>query len=329
MIQAPLPSTIFVAGHQGMAGTALMRRFATTATQLITIDRDRLDFRDGSATCDFLKAHRPEAVVIAAARTGGIAANQASPVEFMSDNLRIAVNLIDASYRFGVQRLLFLGSTCIYPRECDQPITEDALLTGPLEPTNEAYSLAKIAGVKLCQYYRHQYGVTYHSVMPTNLYGPRDRYDAESSHVVAALLRRFHEARQSGANEVAIWGTGQPRRDFLHVDDLADAIVHLLGMANPPDWVNVGTGTDLSVMELAHKIACVVGYRGRIVTDPSRPDGTPQKRTDVTRLHQLGWHHQIDLDEGLSRTYESFLTESRSGRLRSTPSGQPIAEQSG
>ena len=281
------------------------------------MSHDQLDLCDQRATIEFLKSKRPAAVVMAAARAGGIAANQSAPVDFLVDNVRMTVNLLDAAHRAGVKRLLFLGSTCIYPRDCRQPIRESDLLRGPLEPTNEAYSLAKITGVKLCESYRRQFGLIYHSVMPTNLYGPHDNYDRESSHVVAGLLRRFHEAKQSGAGEVVIWGSGKPRRDFLHVEDLADAILHLLCLADPPDWVNVGTGIDLSVMDLAVKIARLVGYQGRIQTDLSRPDGTPVKQTDVTLLHQLGWRHRIELDQGLQMAYESFLSELRSGQLRS------------
>lgn len=300
-----------------MAGSAIVRRLELTDCKIVSAVRGKLDLCDAEQTLDFLRTHRPQGIVFAAARVGGIAANDAAPVEFLADNVRMSVNLLDAAYQSGVKRLLYLGSTCIYPRDCRQPIREEELLCGPLEKTNEAYSLAKITGVKLCQYYRRQYGVMFHSAMPTNLYGPRDNYDPEKSHVVAALIRKFHDAKTSGAEQVTIWGSGKPRREFLHVDDLADAVVHLLSVDDPPDWVNVGTGVDLSVMELAEKIAGVVGFSGRISTDPTRPDGAPAKRTDVTRLHGLGWQHQIDLDDGLARTYQTFLSESSRGALRS------------
>jgi GDP-L-fucose synthase len=317
MQRTSLPSPLFVAGHQGMVGSAVVRRLSAVPGEIVTISRGQLDLCDQQATLEFLKSKRPAAIVMAAARAGGIAANQAAPVDFLIDNVRMTVNLLEAAHRAGVKRLLFLGSTCIYPRDCRQPTRESDLLQGPLEPTNEPYSLAKITGVKLCEAYRRQFGRIYHSVMPTNLYGPHDNYDPESSHVVASLLRRFHEAKQANASEVTIWGSGRPRRDFLHVEDLADAIIYLLRLAEPPDWVNVGTGIDLSVMELAHKIAGLVGYQGRILTDPTRPDGAPVKQTDVTLLHRLGWRHQIELDRGLQLAYESFLSELRSGQLRS------------
>ena len=268
------------------------------------------------ATNAFFRETSIDAVVVAAARVGGILANSQYPVEFMSDNLKIAVNCIELAYRHGIKRLMFLGSTCIYPRDAEQPISEDSLLTSELEPTNEAYALAKIAGLKLCQYYRKQYGALFHSVMPTNLYGPGDNYHPQHSHVLPALIRRFHEAKESGAPNVTIWGTGQPQREFLHVDDLASAIVHLMQMPDPPDWVNVGTGVDLPILELARKVATVVGYQGEILTDPSKPDGTPRKVTDVTRLHRCGWQHEISLDEGLASTYQDFLSEQQSDSLR-------------
>ncbi|MDB4634447.1 DUF3417 domain-containing protein [Rubripirellula sp.] len=252
-----------------------------------------------------------------AANNAGILANDTYPVEFLTENLTMAVNTIGSAYRHGVQRFLFLGSTCIYPRDCPQPITEASLLSGPLEPTNEAYALAKIAGLKLCQYYRRQHGLTYHSAMPTNLYGPGDNYHPEHSHVLPALIRRFHQAKQTGQSSVQLWGTGQPRREFLHVDDLADAIVHLISLESPPDWVNVGTGVDLTIRELAEKVANTVGYSGEIHTDPSRPDGTPVKCTDVTLLRECGWKHRIDLPQGLESTYAAFCREVDAGKLRS------------
>ena len=300
-----------------MVGSAVCRRLDDCDCDLITADRQRLDLRDLDATADFFATERPDFVVFAAARVGGIAANDAYPVEFLSDNLLMSVAAINAAYRSGVRRFLYLGSTCIYPRDCPQPITESSLLTGPLETTNEAYALAKIGGLKLCQYYRRQYNVMFHSAMPTNLYGPGDNYHPQHSHVLPALLRRFHEAKLADSPDVKIWGTGSPRREFLYVDDLADAIVHLLGIEQPPDWVNVGTGVDQTILELAQMVAETVGFGGRITTDPSQPDGTPVKRCDVSRLHALGWKHRVDLAEGLQRTYESFLSETGAGQLRS------------
>jgi GDP-L-fucose synthase len=284
---------------------------------VLTAERDQLNLCDAKQTEDYFRTTRPTTVVFAAARVGGIVANNTYPVEFLSDNVLMSVHAIRAAFDAGVRRFLFLGSTCIYPRDARQPIVEESLLTGPLEQTNEAYALAKITGLKLCQYYRRQHGVMFHSAMPTNLYGPGDNYHPEHSHVLPALIRRFHEAKAAEAPEVMIWGTGSPRREFLYVDDLADAIVHLLGIEDPPDWVNVGTGIDQTILELAQLVAKTVGYGGRIVTDPSRPDGTPVKCTDVTRLHSLGWRHQIDLEEGIDRTYQSYLLEHGAGRLRS------------
>jgi GDP-L-fucose synthase len=308
---------IFVAGHRGMVGAAVCRRLADEPCEVVTAGREQLDLRDWRRTSEFLDQHRPDTVIFAAARVGGIHANQTYPVEFLSDNALMAIQTINAAFQAGVRRFLFLGSTCIYPRDCPQPIQEPSLLTGPLETTNEAYALAKIAGLKLCQYYRRQHGAMYHSAMPTNLYGPGDNYHPQHSHVLPALLRRFHEAKVSAAGQVTIWGTGTPRREFLYVDDLADAIVHLIAQADPPDWVNVGTGVDQTILELAQRVAETVGYQGRITTDPSRPDGTPIKCCDVSRLHALGWRHRVDLAEGLRRTYESFLSETGAGELRS------------
>ncbi len=256
-------------------------------------------------------------VVFAAARVGGIVANNTFPVEFLADNVLMAVHAIQAAFQAGVGRFLFLGSTCIYPRDAEQPIHEEALLTGPLEKTNEAYALAKITGLKLCQYYRRQHGAMFHSAMPTNLYGPGDNYHPEHSHVLPALIRRFHEAKVTDVPQVTIWGSGTPRREFLHVDDLADATVHLLQVADPPDWVNVGTGVDQTILQLARLVAETVGYQGNILTDPSRPDGTPVKCTDVTRLHALGWRHKIELEEGVKQTYQAYLNEQDEGQLRS------------
>jgi len=308
---------IFVTGHRGMVGSAVCRRLANTDCELLTATRKTLDLTKAEATDQYFETHRPNTVVFASAKVGGILANDKFPVEFLTENLTMAANAIKSAYRHGVKRFLFLGSTCIYPRDCPQPITESSLLSGPLEPTNEAYALAKIAGLKLCQYYRRQHGVTYHSAMPTNLYGPGDNYHPEHSHVLPALIRRFHQAKQVGQPHVQLWGTGQPRREFLHVDDLADAIVHLLSLESPPDWVNVGTGVDLTIRELAQLVAETVGYTGEIQTDPSRPDGTPVKCTDVTLLRESGWTHQIDLQQGLKDTYAAFRQEVDTGKLRS------------
>jgi GDP-L-fucose synthase len=312
-----LPKSIFVAGHHGMVGSAVLRRLASERhCNVISAPRKELDLLDGTAVERYLLAHRPDAIVLAAAKVGGIVANKTFPVEFMIENLRMTLNVIQAAYKCGTQRLLFLGSSCIYPREAPQPIPESALLTSPLEETNEAYALAKISGLKLCQYYRKQYGVLYHSAMPTNLYGPGDNYHPEHSHVLPAILRRFHEAKGAAQEEVVLWGTGSPRREFLHVDDLADAIVFLLQLENPPDWVNVGTGVDLTIRELAESVAKEIGYSGRLRWDTSRPDGTPRKLLDVTRMSQLGWSSKIGLREGIGMTYRSFLEEMHLGTLR-------------
>jgi len=308
---------LYIAGHQGMFGSALVRRFqGAPGVTLLVRGREELDLTSQTATAQFLGAERPDTVIVAAAKVGGIHANNTYPAEFLYDNLVIAANLVHASWRAGVKRLLFLGSSCVYPRLAPQPMSEDCLLTSPLEPTNEAYAVAKIAGLKLCQYYRRQYGVTYHSVMPTNLYGPGDNYHPEDSHVLPALLRRFHEAREAGRPEVAVWGTGAPLRDFLYVDDAADACAHLLELADPPDWTNIGTGVDVTIREVTETVAAVVGYRGRIVWDTSRPDGTPRKLMDGAKLRALGWKPKYSLRAGLEKTYASFLAEKAAGTLR-------------
>lgn len=316
-MNAPPLGKIYVSGHRGMVGSAVCRRLAGETCQLLTASRRELDLRNTTETADFFSAHQPDVVIFAAAKVGGIVANDSHPVEFLSDNALMAIGSINAAFRSGVKRFLFLGSTCIYPRDCEQPICEESLLTGALEPTNEAYALAKITGLKLCQYYRRQHGVLFHSAMPTNLYGPGDNYHPEHSHVLPALIHRFHEAKLADWPVVTIWGSGTPRREFLFVEDLADAIVQLIRLPDPPDWVNVGTGVDQTILELAHLVAKTVGYRGRIATDPTRPDGTPIKCTDVTRLASLGWKHRVDLAAGLQRTYQSFLSESGAGQLRS------------
>lgn len=323
MLELTFPTSIrkvFVAGHRGMVGSAVCRRIDRICdegdVEIVTASRQDVDLTDAIKTDQFFGDHQFDAVVFAAAKVGGIVANNTYPVEFLSDNVLMSTHAINAAFRHDVRRFLFLGSTCIYPRDCPQPIHEDSLLTGPLEQTNEAYALAKIAGLKLCQYYRRQHGVMFHSAMPTNLYGPGDNYHPENSHVLPALIRRFHEAKLAGTDSVTIWGTGSPRREFLYVDDLADALIHLLGVDNPPDWVNVGTGVDQTILEVARAVASVIGYTGSILTDPSRPDGTPVKCTNVDRLHSLGWQHSIDLNEGLQKAYESFVNEESAGQLR-------------
>ena len=300
-----------------MVGSALCRRLSKDQNvELILRDRTELDLTDELSVSSFFREERPDSVIFAAAKVGGIHANNTYPVEFLVDNVRMAVNSIQAAYENGVKRFLFLGSTCIYPRMAPQPIQENALLTSELEQTNEAYALAKITGLKLCQYYRRQYGATYHSAMPTNLYGPGDNYHPENSHVLPALIRRFHEAKESGQESVTIWGTGTPRREFLHVDDLADAAVHLMRLDNPPDWVNLGTSEDIPIIDLARMVAKTVGFSGEIKTDPSKPDGTPRKLTDTTLLRNTGWKPSIDLGNGLESTYMDFIESQSTGLIR-------------
>ncbi len=308
---------LFIAGHRGMVGSALVRRFGREpGYELLLRDRGQLDLTSEPAVEAFLAAERPDIAVIAAAKVGGIHANSTYPAEFLRDNLAIASSTIHGSWKAGVRRLLFLGSSCIYPKLAPQPMTEDSLLTGTLEPTNDAYAIAKITGIKLCQYYRKQYGVAFHSAMPTNLYGPGDNYHPTNSHVLPALIRRLHEAKEAGAAEVAAWGSGQPRREFLHVDDLADACFFLLGRREFPDWINVGTGTDVTIRELTEIVAATTGYTGRISWDPSKPDGTPRKLLDVSKLSAMGWKARIALREGVASTYAAFLAEQQAGALR-------------
>ncbi|MCB1103694.1 MAG: GDP-L-fucose synthase [Opitutaceae bacterium] len=308
---------LFIAGHNGMVGGALVRRFQNEpGVELVLRTRRELDLTNQAAVDAFYSAEKPDTVIVAAAKVGGIHANNTYPADFLYDNLAIAANCVHGAYRAGVQRLLFLGSSCIYPKHAPQPMPEDCLLTGALEPTNEAYAIAKIAGLKLAQYYRKQHGVLFHSAMPTNLYGPGDNYHPQNSHVLPALIRRFHEAKQSSLAEVVAWGTGSPKREFLHVDDLADACAFLLGQDNPPDWMNVGTGTDVTIRELTEQVAAVTGFTGKIAWDASKPDGTPRKLMDVSRLTKLGWKAKIGLSAGLERTYASFLAEQSSGQLR-------------
>lgn len=308
----------FIAGHKGMVGAALVRRFAReSGVTLLLRSRRELDLANQAAVDAFFAAEKPDVALIAAARVGGIHANNTYPAEFIYSNLAVATNTVHAAWRAGTKRLLFLGSSCIYPKHAPQPMPEDCLLSGPLEATNEAYAIAKIAGLKLCQYYRKQYGVMFHSAMPTNLYGPGDNYHKQDSHVLPALIRRFHEARLAAQPEVVAWGSGSPRREFLHVDDLAAACAFLLQLENPPDWINVGSGTDVTIRELTEIVAAVVGYRGRIIWDTTKPDGTPRKLMDVSRLSALGWRARMELRAGLEQTYASFLAEQASGTLRS------------
>jgi GDP-L-fucose synthase len=308
---------LFIAGHQGMVGSALVRRFQSEpGVTLLLRSRKELDLTSQTAVDAFYAAEKPEVAIIAAAKVGGIHANNTYPADFLYDNLAIAANTVHSAFRHKVQRLLFLGSSCIYPKHAPQPMPEDCLLTGPLEPTNEAYAIAKITGLKLCQYYRQQHGVLFHSAMPTNLYGPGDNYNLQNSHVLPALIRKFHEAKEAGRPEVVAWGTGTPKREFLHVDDLADACAFLLGTLNPPDWLNVGTGTDVTIKELTETVAAVTGFSGKIVWDTTKPDGTPRKLMDVSRMATLGWKAKIGLNEGVKQTYASFLAEKAAGALR-------------
>jgi GDP-L-fucose synthase len=308
---------IYVAGHRGMVGAAVTRKLqALGADKLLLKSLEELDLCNQAATQALFAAERPEVVVFCAARVGGIYANMTYPADFIYDNLAMATNAVHAAYMHGCQRFLFLGSTCIYPGEAPQPMPESCLLTSPLEKTNEAYAIAKIAGLKLCEFYRRQHGVLFHSAMPTNMYGPGDNYHPDNSHVMPALIRRFHEAKEAGLEEVVIWGTGKPRREFMHVDDLACAIVHLLELDDPPNMVNVGTGEDISIRELAELVAEVVGYRGKITHDLTKPDGTMLKRTDTTLINQTGWHAQIQLADGLRQTYQEFLQTVQNQRVR-------------
>ena len=300
---------VFVAGHRGMVGSALVRRLASEDVELLTVARAEVDLRNQAAVFDWFAKKRPQAVFLAAAKVGGIVANNTLRAEFIYDNLVLATNIIQASHQSGAEKLMFLGSSCIYPRLAPQPMREDSMLTGPLEITNEPYAIAKIAGIKMVEAYRSQYGSDFISVMPTNLYGPGDNYHPEYSHVVAALIRRFHEAKVAGAPEVVVWGTGTPRREFLYVDDLADACIHLMKTYSSDELVNIGTGEDITIAEFARMVAGAVGYRGAISFDPSRPDGTPRKLLDVSRLARLGWRAPTSLEDGIKLAYQAFLRE--------------------
>jgi GDP-L-fucose synthase len=302
-------SRIFVAGHRGLVGSAITRHLeAHGYANLILRNRAQVDLRNSGAVNALFASERPDYVFFAAAKVGGILANSTYPADFILDNLAIQNNVVDAAYRHGAAKLQFLGSSCIYPKLAPQPLKEEYLLTGPLEPTNEWYAIAKIAGIKLCEAYRLQYGFNAISLMPTNLYGPGDNFDLQTSHVLPALLRKFHEAKVNGAKEVTLWGTGTPKREFLHVDDLAAAAVFLMENYDEKQFINVGVGEDLSIAELAKLVAAVVEFRGNLAFDTTKPDGTPRKLMDVTRLHALGWRHKIELEAGLRSTYEWFLS---------------------
>jgi len=300
-----------------MVGSALVRAAKQRGyTDILQPTSRDLDLIDQAQTHAYLAEHRPDEVIVAAAKVGGIHANSTYPAEFMYKNLMIATNAIEGAYQAGVPRLMFLGSTCIYPKFAEQPIKEESLLTSALEATNEAYAIAKIAGLKMCEFYRRQYGVCYHSAMPTNLYGQGDNYHPQNSHVLPALIRRFHEAKENNAPEVAIWGTGTPLREFLHADDAAAGIMHLLELENPPEWVNLGCGTDISIGDLARLVKDAVGYEGELTFDTSKPDGTPRKLTDISKIKETGWAPKIPIEKGVALAYQSFLDEKASGTLR-------------
>src|SRR5215470_753202 len=305
--------TVFVAGHRGMVGAALVRRLASENVELLTAGRRELDLCDQAAVFAWFASRKPQAVFLAAAKVGGIVANNTLRAEFLYDNLAIAANVIHAAHVHRTEKLMFLGSSCIYPKLAPQPMREDVMLTGPLEPTNEPYAIAKIAGIKMAEAYRSQYGSDFISVMPTNLYGPGDDYHPEYSHVVAALIRRFHEAKQSGLRNVVVWGTGTPRREFLYVDDLADACIHLMKNYSASELINIGTGEDITIAEFARLVAATVGYTGEISFDTSRPDGTPRKLLDVDRLAKLGWRATTSLQDGMRLAYKPFRTDQNRG----------------
>lgn len=314
-------SKIFLAGHRGLVGSAILRCMQKRGFEnLVLRTSDELDLRDQASTYDFFMQERPEVVILAAAKVGGILANDTYPAEFIADNIQIASNVITAAHRVGVKKLLNLGSSCIYPRHAPQPLREEYLLTGPLEPTNRAYAIAKIAAVEMCDAFRRQFGSNFVSLMPTNLYGPGDNFDERSGHVVPALIHRFHEAKASGAPEVEVWGSGNPRREFLYSDDMADAVLFMMGVNSPPGLLNVGTGKDITIRELAELISGTVGYEGLVVFDTAKPDGTPRKLMDVSRLAKLGWHSRTGLREGLALTYRWYVDNvaSAEGRAATT-----------
>lgn len=315
MVEMNGNSRIFVAGHRGLVGSALCRRLDQLGFRnVLTATRDQLDLRDQAAVNYWFRANRPELVFLVAGTVGGILANSTRPAEFIYDNMMIHATVVHSSHLFGVKKLLYLGSSCIYPRQATQPMREEELLSGPLEPTNEAYAIAKIAGIKLCQAYRKQYGSDFISAMPTNLYGPHDNFDLTSSHVLPALIRKFHDAREAGHTEVTVWGTGAPRREFLHVDDLADACVFLMQRYEDSLHINVGTGEDVSIKELAEMVRRVVHPNGTIQWDTTKPDGAPRKLLDVSRLHALGWRHRVSLGEGINQTYDWFFANHSAAR---------------
>lgn len=310
-------SRVYVAGHRGLVGSALFRRLESAGYErLVTRSRNELELLDARAVDEFFESEKPEYVFLAAARVGGILANDTYPVEFLQDNLQVQLNVIEAAYRHGVEKLLFLGSSCIYPKHAPQPMKEEYLLTGELEPTNEPYAIAKIAGIELCKSYNRQHGTDYISVMPTNLYGPGDNFDLQTSHVLPALIRKFHDAKERGDESVTVWGTGEPRREFLHVDDLADACVYLMDNYSGSEIVNIGVGEDISIRELAELVRDVVGYEGDIVHDASKPDGAPRKLLDVSRLRGLGWEAGIPLRKGVEDTYRWYVEHSGMGARR-------------
>lgn len=303
-----LDSRILIAGHTGLVGSAIVRRLDREGfSSVLTATRDQLDLRDQAAVNYWFKANRPEFVFLVAGTVGGILANSTRPAEFIYDNMMIHATVVHAAHLYGVKRLLYLGSSCIYPRQCPQPMREESLLSGPLEPTNESYAVAKIAGIKLCQAYRQQYGCDFISAMPTNLYGPNDNFDLASSHVLPALIHRFHLAKEAGCDEVVLWGTGAPRREFLHADDLADACLFLMHRYDESEHINVGTGTDQTIRELAELVASIVHPGANLRFDATKPDGMPQKLLDVNRLRDIGWRHTIDLGDGIASTYRWFL----------------------
>ena len=309
---------IFVTGHRGMVGSALVRAFKKQSSdnQFLLAGREELDLLDQTSVEKFIERERPDTVINAAAKVGGIHANNTYPADFIYQNLLVNTNLIHSAWKCGVNRFFNLGSSCIYPRDCQQPIKEEYLLTGPLEKTNEAYALAKIAGLEMTRHYRNQYNVLFHSGMPTNLYGPGDNYHSENSHVLPAMIRRFHEAKEANANEVVIWGTGKPRRELMHVDDLASGVLFILGLEQPPDWVNLGTGIDHSILEIAQLVKKVTGFQGQIVNDLTKQDGMPVKRLDVTLVNSLGWKALIPFEKGVQSAYEDFLLALKNGTAR-------------
>lgn len=317
---------VYVAGHRGMVGSAIVRRLASEGCVVLTASRSDVDLTRQEQVEGWMKANCPDAVFVAAAKVGGILANESYPADFLYENLILEANIIHAAYSVGVEKLMFLGSSCIYPKYAEQPISEEALLTGSLEPTNEWYAIAKIAGIKLCQAYRRQHGVDFISAMPTNLYGPGDNFDLKSSHVMPALIRKAHEAKVSAASQITIWGTGTPRREFLHVDDCADACIHLMKHYSDDTHVNVGSGEDITIRELTDLIASIVGFQGQVVQDLTKPDGTPRKLMSAAKLRSLGWSPKISIEQGISQAYQAFLRGEYSERnLGSVVSSAPIA----